>query len=146
MDLGPTGTDKAYIGSLSIVLQYVQKSQIVFLNSCSKVTNHLQLGKFNFFIATLKHIKGMKMKLIALIFATALSTSAIAASTYEVEAINNMEDKLVINSEVFEAKTYCYGFEEGDKVIFIEGDANAVCTSAKIFNTRNENTCSLWCP
>ena len=86
------------------------------------------------------------MKLIALILAAAMSTSAIAASTYEIEAINNMEDKLVINSEVFEAQTYCYGFEEGDRVIFIEGDANAVCASAKIFNTRNENTCSLWCP
>ena len=86
------------------------------------------------------------MKLVALLLAAAISTSAIAANTYEIEAINNMEDKLVINSEVFEAQTYCYGFEEGDKVIFIEGDANAVCTSAKIFNTRNENTCSLWCP
>lgn len=86
------------------------------------------------------------MKLIALILAAAMSTSAIAASTYEIEAINNMEDKLVINSEVFEAQTYCYGFEEGDKVIFIEGDANAVCASAQIFNTRSENTCSLWCP
>lgn len=86
------------------------------------------------------------MKATALLIASVMSTSAIAASTYEIEAINNMEDKLVINSEVFEAKTYCYGFEEGDKVIFIEGNANAVCVSADIFNTRNKNTCQLWCP
>lgn len=86
------------------------------------------------------------MKLIALVIAAAMSTSAIAASTYEIEAINNMEDKLVINSEVFEAQTYCYGFDEGDNVIFIEGNADAVCASAEIFNTKNKNTCRLWCP
>ncbi|WP_413189875.1 hypothetical protein [Psychrobacter sp. AT9] len=86
------------------------------------------------------------MKLTALIVAAAMSTSAMAASTYEIEAINNREDKLVINSEVFEAQTYCYGFDEGDEVIFIEGDANAVCASAEILNTKNKNTCRLWCP
>ena len=86
------------------------------------------------------------MKLITLIIAVAMSTSAMAASTYEIEAINDMEDKLVINSETFEAKTYCNGFYEGDRVIFIEGDANAVCVSAEIFNIRNKNTCRLWCP
>lgn len=86
------------------------------------------------------------MKIIALLIVAVMSTPAIAASTYEIEAINNMEDKLVINSELFEAKTYCHGFDEGDKVIFIEGDANAVCVSAEIFNTKNKNTCRLWCP
>ena len=86
------------------------------------------------------------MKLMALFMAAAMSTSAIAANTYEIEAINDMEDKLVINSEIFEAKTYCYGFNQGDKVVFIEGDANSVCVSAEIFNTRNKNTCRLWCP
>lgn len=86
------------------------------------------------------------MKLITLLIAAVMSTSAIAASTHEVEAINNIEDKLVINSELFEVQTYCFGFEEGDRVIFIEGDANGVCASAEIFNIRNKNTCRLWCP
>lgn len=86
------------------------------------------------------------MKIIALLIIGVMSTSAIAASTYEIEAINDMEDKLVINSELFEAKTYCHGFDEGDEVIFIEGDANAVCVSAEIFNTKSKNTCRLWCP
>ena len=86
------------------------------------------------------------MKITAIIVALAISTSAAAANTYEIEAINSMEDRLVINSEIFEAQTYCYGFYEGDRVVFIKGDANAVCVSAEVLNLRNKNTCLLWCP
>ena len=49
------------------------------------------------------------------------------------EAADN-DDKFLINGEVFEAKTYCLGWDEGDRVIFLEGSQNGACASAKLYN------------
>src|SRR6476646_10817199 len=43
--------------------------------------------------------------------------------SYRVEVSHN-DEVFIINGEKFEAQTYCFDMEEGDSVIFIDGDAN----------------------
>jgi hypothetical protein len=69
---------------------------------------------------------------------------ATAADEYEIEAASN-DEKFIINGEIFEAKTYCIGWETGDMVVFIEGSAYGACASATLLNTRTEETCDVWC-
>ena len=67
-----------------------------------------------------------------------------AATSYEIEAAGN-DEKFVINGEVYEAKTYCLGWDEGDRVIFLEGSPFGACASAKLFNINKKETCEVWC-
>jgi hypothetical protein len=68
----------------------------------------------------------------------------MAAEEYEIEAASN-DEKFIINGEVYEAQTYCLGWEEGDMVIFLEGSPYGACATAKLFNTRTKETCDVWC-
>lgn len=63
---------------------------------------------------------------------------------YFIEAAAN-DETFIINGEVFKAKTYCLGWSKGDSIIFIEGSALGVCTSAKLFNSNRNQTCDVWC-
>lgn len=67
-----------------------------------------------------------------------------AAPEYVIEAASN-DEKFFINDEVFSAKTYCFGWEKGDRVVFLEGSASGACASATLYNRRLEETCELWC-
>lgn len=67
-----------------------------------------------------------------------------AASTYEIEVSHN-DELFVINGEKFEAKSYCFDFEEGDDVVFLSGSPSGLCTSAEILNLRNKKRCRVWC-
>ena len=51
----------------------------------------------------------------------------------------------LINGEVFEAQTYCLGWDEGERVIFIEGDPNGACASAILYNIDRKEKCEVWC-
>lgn len=63
---------------------------------------------------------------------------------YEIE--HNVNDEhLIINGEKFEAQTYCLGFEEGDRVMFIEGSPFGACASAKLLHMETKETCDVWC-
>ena len=77
-----------------------------------------------------------------LILLTPITTSA--ATSYEIEAAAN-DEKFVINGEVFEAKSYCLNWDEGDRVIFLEGSPNGACATAKLFNLNRKKTCEVWC-
>jgi hypothetical protein len=55
------------------------------------------------------------------------------------------DETFVINGEVFKAKTYCFGFEKGDRVKFISGSPFGACASATFLNLRNGKTCNVWC-
>ena len=55
------------------------------------------------------------------------------------------DELFVINGEKFSAKTYCFNFEEGDEVMFLEGSASGTCTTAKILNLRTKQVCDTWC-
>jgi hypothetical protein len=63
---------------------------------------------------------------------------------YTVDAAAN-DETFVISGKVFKAKTYCFGVEKGDRVIFIEGSALGACVSAKFLDFRNDKVCSVWC-
>ena len=57
---------------------------------------------------------------------------------YPIEVAHN-DELFIINGEKYEAKTYCLGWEQGDRVIFLEGSAFGACVSAKLLNlNRNE--------
>jgi hypothetical protein len=63
---------------------------------------------------------------------------------YTIEASAN-DETFVINREVFKAKTYCFNFDKGDRVKFIEGSPHGACASAKLLNLRNGKMCEVWC-
>ncbi len=64
--------------------------------------------------------------------------------SYEIEVSHN-DELFVINGEKFEAKTYCFNMEEGDRVIFIDGSALGACASATLVNLRTKQKCEVWC-
>ena len=87
----------------------------------------------------------MKAKILwAIILLFILPTTVISVTSYEIEVSHN-DELFIINSEKFEAKTYCFNMEGGDKVIFLEGSPNGVCVSAELLNLRTKNTCHVWC-
>ena len=49
-----------------------------------------------------------------------VATSVSAATEYEIE-VSHKDELFIINGEKYEAKTYCFNMEEGDRVIFLEG-------------------------
>lgn len=79
-------------------------------------------------------------------FAVLLSTTCTvtAATEYEIE-VSHDDELFIINSERFEAQTYCFNMEAGDKVIFLEGSPYGACASAEILNLRTKKVCKVWC-
>ncbi|MCK4303963.1 MAG: hypothetical protein KAY24_06970 [Candidatus Eisenbacteria sp.] len=63
---------------------------------------------------------------------------------YIIEAAVN-DETFIINGEVYEAKTYCFGFDKGDGVVFLEGSPFGACATAKIMHIRTKKTCHVWC-
>ncbi len=64
--------------------------------------------------------------------------------SYEIEVSHN-DELFVINGEKFEAKTYCFNMEEGDRVIFLDGSPLGACASATLLNLRTRDKCEVWC-
>ena len=64
--------------------------------------------------------------------------------SYEIEVSHN-DELFIINGEKYAAQTYCFGFNEGDQVIFLEGSPYGACATAEILNLRNKKTCKVWC-
>lgn len=73
-----------------------------------------------------------------------LFSSAVASNSYEIESSKN-DETFVINGNVFKAKTYCFGFEEGDKILFVEGSPDGICSSATLYIFRLRKKCEVWC-
>lgn len=71
-------------------------------------------------------------------------TSSSRASEYAVEASVN-DETFIINGEIFKAKTYCFGIDKGDHVIFLEGSPNGVCVSATFVEVGSGRECRVWC-
>ena len=67
-----------------------------------------------------------------------------ATRQYEIE-VSYKDELFIINGEKFEAKTYCFGWYRGDKVIFLKGSPSGVCTSATLYNVTRDKTCEVWC-
>lgn len=67
-----------------------------------------------------------------------------AAPTYTIQAAEN-DEIFIINNEKFKAKTYCFGLNVGDQVIFMEGSPYGACVSASFFDVQRNKTCEVWC-
>lgn len=84
------------------------------------------------------------ISILSIILLVILSLSSFAVTEYKIEVSHN--DKLPnINGERYEAQTYCFNMEEGDKVIFLEGSAYGACATATLLNLRTKNECRVWC-
>jgi hypothetical protein len=70
--------------------------------------------------------------------------SSPSTDTYEIQASVN-DEWFIINNKKYQAKTYCFSFDKGDRVKFITGSPNSSCVSAKILNLRNDKMCDVWC-
>ncbi|POR11620.1 hypothetical protein BV908_04800 [Diaphorobacter sp. LR2014-1] len=73
-----------------------------------------------------------------------VASTVSAATEYEIE-VSHDDELFIINGEKYEAKTYCFNMEEGDRVIFLEGSPYGACASAKILNLRTKKVCEVWC-
>ena len=65
-------------------------------------------------------------------------------STYAIEMAYN-DEKFIINGEMFEAQSYCMGWDVGDSVIFLDGSEYGACASAELYNLERGEECSVWC-
>ncbi len=65
-------------------------------------------------------------------------------STYPIEMAYN-DEKFIINREMFEAQSYCMGWDVGDTVIFLDGSEYGACASAELYNVEREEKCPVWC-
>ena len=75
----------------------------------------------------------MRSIICGLVCLLSFTSNTLAIDSYMIE--NAIDDEwFIINGEKFQAHTYCLGWEESDEVIFLDGDANGACASAKIFN------------
>ena len=59
--------------------------------------------------------------------------SAFKGSTFE------------INNRNFEASKLCSGFKKGDEVVFLEGSAYGLCSTAVFAKPGSSKTCKVWC-
>lgn len=66
------------------------------------------------------------------------------SGSYSIQAAAN-DETFVINDSVFKAKTYCFGLDKGDKVIFIKGSPGGSCVSATFLDLKNDKVCEVWC-
>ena len=86
----------------------------------------------------------MKKFLFSFLVCFLLVSSAVAATYYIVETEYN-DELYIINGEKYEAQTYCYNINEGDRVIFLEGDPYGGCSTAVIYDLDTKQKCELWC-
>ena len=52
-----------------------------------------------------------------------------SSSTHPIEIAYN-DEKFIINGEMFEAQSYCMGWNAGDSIVFLGGSAYGACVSA----------------
>ena len=84
-----------------------------------------------------------KIFLTALIITLTYSFSN-ADTAYVIQADHN-DETFIINDEVFKAQTYCFGWSEGEMVIFLDGSHFGVCVSATLYNIDRREKCDVWC-
>lgn len=87
------------------------------------------------------------MKKIIFVIALCLFSFNVYANNYTTYYIDyNHNDQLfIISGAKFTAMTYCFNMQEGDPVIFLDGNIYGACAIAKILNLRTKQDCQLWC-
>ena len=84
------------------------------------------------------------MRRIACILLAMTTMPVYSANVYEIEAAVDYK-KFIINNELFGAKTYCMDWDEGQRVIFMEGSPHGACATAALYNLDKEEKCEVWC-
>jgi hypothetical protein len=86
------------------------------------------------------------MRSIACILLAMTTMPAYSANVYEIEAAVD-DKKFIINDKLFGAKTYCMNWDEGQRVIFMEGSPNGegACATAALYNLDKKEKCEVWC-
>jgi len=70
--------------------------------------------------------------------------SRLSYESHEIE-VSHKDKIFIINGDKYEAKTSCFDFEKGDKVVFLNGRPLGVCVSTELLNLRNDRVCRIWC-
>ena len=86
-----------------------------------------------------------KINLFLSAYLLSMSVSVFANDTEYTIQRSHTDEIFIINGEVYEAKTYCFNMNEGDKVLFLEGSPLGACLSAELLNLRTKKSCSVWC-
>lgn len=86
----------------------------------------------------------MRFLILLLACSAQISFGQSYRSEYEIETSHN-DELFIINGEKYEAKTYCFDMEEGDRVIFLDGSPYGACVTATLLNLRTRNKCEVWC-
>ena len=73
-----------------------------------------------------------------------INTLYIPDSHLEIEKEIESDEKWLIDGEIYEAKTYCFGLYEGDRIKFTEGTPG-ICVSAKFIKKNSNKVCEVWC-
>ena len=73
-----------------------------------------------------------------------INTLYVSDSYLEIEKEIESDEKWLIDGEIYEAKTYCFGLYEGDRIKFIEGTPG-ICVSAKFIKKNSNRVCEVWC-
>lgn len=73
----------------------------------------------------------------------------VNGDTIKIETVHRIQHSIdgifMIDGKRFKVKKSCYGFKEGDQVVFLEGNSFGLCQSAKIYNKRTKRKCDVWC-
>ena len=86
----------------------------------------------------------IKKIFLSIILILLIISNAVAITEYTIEMAYK-DELFIINGSKFKAQTYCFGWDVGDRVIFIEGSPLGVCSYAKLYNITKRNECRLWC-
>jgi len=86
----------------------------------------------------------LKKTLIILLALLGCSHISFAATIYEVDKVLD-NGYYIINGLEWKPHTSCRTLQQGDKVSFIEGNANGECVSAIIRDHNSNSNCKLWC-
>ncbi len=85
----------------------------------------------------------MRITFIILLILT-ITTTVFALDVYKIETSYN-DELFIINGEKYEAKTYCFNINEGDRVIFLEGSPSGACATATFKDLDTDVICECWC-
>ncbi|MBE9535715.1 MAG: hypothetical protein IMF07_00905 [Proteobacteria bacterium] len=66
------------------------------------------------------------------------------SKTYKVQSVSR-GSSFEINNRNYEASKKCPSFKEGDEVIFLEGSAYGLCTTAVFAKPGTSESCKVWC-
>jgi hypothetical protein len=86
----------------------------------------------------------LKNRLFILLVLLGCFDSSFAKDTYEVDKVLD-NGYYIINGLEWKPHANCRTLKPGDKVSFIEGNANGDCVSAIILDHNSNSNCKLWC-